>query len=67
MSIKQKIFDTLVINGKQCTAAQLAARFGTTKASIAARISEIRNDGYTIRSEQRTDTKGRVKSFYCLG
>lgn len=64
MSMKQKIFEALVQEGKQKTAAQLAAQLGTTRKTVAARISEIRDEGYVIYSNREVDTKGRVKYFY---
>lgn len=67
MNMKQKIFQMLVVEGKQKTAAQLAAQLSTTKATVAARISEIRDDGYPIYVNSRTDTAGRTKHFYRHG
>jgi predicted ArsR family transcriptional regulator len=65
--MKQKIFEALVVDHKQKTAAQLAAQLGTTAKTVAARISEIRDEGYAIYSNRQTDTKGRVKYFYRHG
>lgn len=67
MTMKDKIFDVLVNRGEQRTAAQLAAQLRTTPATVAARISEIRDEGFAIYANQRTDTKGRVKTFYRHG
>lgn len=67
MTMKQKIFTALVKEGKQKTLAQLAAQLGTTEGTVAARISEIRDEGYAIYANKRTDTKGRVKTFYRHG
>lgn len=67
MSMKQKIFQALVVEGKQKTAAQLAAQLGTTTTTVAARISEIRDEGYAIYANKTVDTKGRVKYFYKHG
>lgn len=67
MTMKQKIFTALVTEGKQKTLAQLAAQLGTTESTVAARISEIRDEGYSIYANKRTDTKGRVKTFYRNG
>lgn len=64
MSMKQKIFTALVKQRKQKTAAQLAAQLGTNVKSVAARVSEIRDDGYVIYSNRQVDSKGRVKYFY---
>lgn len=64
MNMKQKIFQALVQDGKQKTAAQLAAQLGTTPKTVAARVSEIRDEGFVIYSNRQVDTKGRVKYFY---
>lgn len=64
MSMKQKIFTALVREGKEKTAAQLAAQLGTSVKSVAARVSEIRDEGYVIYSNRQVDSKGRVKYFY---
>jgi len=67
MTLKQKIFQVLVTEGKQRTAAQLAAQLKTTAGTVVARISELRDEGYTIHSNQRTDKAGRTKTFYRYG
>lgn len=67
MNMKEKIFNVLISRGEQRTAAQLAAQLNTTPATVAARISELRDEGYTIYANRRTDTKGRVKTFYRRG
>lgn len=67
MTMKQKIFNVLVQRGEQRTAAQLAAQLGTTSQTVVARVSELRDAGYTIYANKRTDTKGRVKTFYRYG
>ena len=67
MTMKQKIFDALVTNSQQKTLAQLAAQLKTTEATVAARISEIRDEGYAIYANKRTDTCGRTKTFYRHG
>ena len=67
MSMKQTIFTRLVTENKQRTLAQLAAELDTTEGTVAARISEIRHDGYPIYANKRVDTKGRVKTFYRHG
>jgi predicted ArsR family transcriptional regulator len=67
MTLKDKIFTALVTNRKQKTPAQLAAQLNTTKRSVAARISELRDDGYCIYTVKRTDTAGRTKTFYYHG
>ena len=67
MTMYNKIFQTLVVEGKQRTAAQLAAQLNTTPNSVAARVSEIRDAGYAIYSNACTDTAGRTKYFYRHG
>ena len=67
MTMKQKIFEALVTNGNQKTLAQLAAQLKTTEGTVAARISEIRDEGYAIYANKRTDTCGRTKTFYRHG
>lgn len=67
MNMKQKIFQALVVEGKQKTAAQLAAQLKTTPTTVAARISEIRDEGYAIYANKRVDTAGRTKTFYRHG
>ena len=64
MNMKQKIFHTLVVEGKQRSPAQLAAQLGTTADAVAARVSEIRRDGFAIYANRSVDSKGRVKTFY---
>lgn len=67
MSLKNAIFKSLVVEGKEKTPAQLAAQFGTTRNSIAARVSEIRDEGYAIYTNRHVDTRGRVTNFYRYG
>lgn len=67
MNMKQKIFQTIVADRKERTAAQLAAQLKTTEGTVAARISELRAEGYSIYANKRTDTAGRTKTFYRLG
>lgn len=63
----EKVLNSLVTEGNQRTAAQLAAQLGTTTNAVRARISEIRDKGYVIEAQKHTDTKGRVKTFYRQG
>ena len=67
MSMKETILNTLVVEGKQKTAAQLAAQLKTNESTVLARISEIRDEGYAIYANKRTDTAGRTKTFYRHG
>jgi predicted ArsR family transcriptional regulator len=67
MTMKQKIFQALVTERKQKTLAQLAAQLGTSEGTVSARISEIRDEGYAIYANKRTDKSGRTKTFYRHG
>ena len=68
MSIFEKVFNTLVVEGNERTASQMANFYGTTKGSIQARISELRTkSGIAVYANQRTDTAGRTKTFYRVG
>ena len=68
MSIFEKVFGSLVVEGNERTAAQMANFYGTTVGSIQARISELRhNAGIAVYANKRTDTAGRTKTFYRVG
>ncbi len=68
MSIFEKVFNSLVVEGNERTAAQMANFYGTTVGSIQARISELRhNAGIAVYANKRTDTAGRTKTFYRVG
>lgn len=67
MSIANRVFNTLVTEGREATGKQMAARFGTTVNTIAARVSELRNQGYAIYANRKTDSQGRTATFYRLG
>jgi predicted ArsR family transcriptional regulator len=68
MSIFDKVYNTLVVQGNERTAAQMAAFYGTTKGTIQARISELRTQfGFAVYANQRTDSNGRTKTFYRVG
>lgn len=62
MSIRTSVLKTLK-SGRQFTAGQLAGLFGTTEASVAARITELRSQGYSIYS----NTAKNGKTAYRLG
>jgi len=64
MTVKRKIFETLVLEGKTQTVAQLASRLKTTPNAVRARISDIREHGYTISTNTVTNSKGQTKTFY---
>lgn len=52
-------------NGEELTSKQISARFGV--GNPRALVSSMRMNGYPVYLNERTDTKGRVKSFYRLG
>jgi predicted ArsR family transcriptional regulator len=62
MSIQTKVLKTLQ-SGKQFTAGQMAGIFRTTEGTIAARVSELRAQGYSIYS----NTAKNGKTAYRLG
>jgi len=62
MSIRNSVLKTLM-SGKQFTAGQLAGLFRTTESTVAARISELRAQGYSIYS----NTAKNGKTAYRLG
>lgn len=68
MSIREKVFNTLVVEGKQRTAKQMAAYFNTTPKTVQSRISELRTqEGIAVYANKRTDSKGRTSTFYRVG
>lgn len=68
MSIFDKVFNLLVVEGREATAKQMAAWFNTTPSTIAARVSELRTqEGFAIYANKRTDSKGRTATFYRVG
>lgn len=62
MSIQTSVLKTLK-SGRQFTAGQLAGLFSTTEATVAARISELRAQGYSIYS----NVAKNGKTAYRLG
>jgi len=62
MSIQSSVLKTLQ-SGRQFTAGQLAGLFKTTEGTVAARISELRAQGYSIYS----NTAKNGKTAYRLG
>lgn len=62
MSLQSKVLKTLK-SGRQFTAGQMAGLFGTTEASVTARITELRTQGYSIYS----NTAKNGKTAYRLG
>ena len=67
MSLYSKVFNTLVTEGRQATAKQMGAWFGASASSVAARVSELRSAGYAVYANKKTDTKGRISTFYRVG
>lgn len=68
MSIFDKVFNVLVVEGREASAKQMASWFGTTTNSISSRVSELRNnEGFAIYANKRTDSNGRTTTFYRLG
>lgn len=62
---KARVLEALQNNDRGLTAAQIEARFNVGNAR--ATVSDLRFDGFAIYANQRTDTKGRTKTFYRLG
>ena len=62
MSIQSSVLKTLK-SGRQFTAGQMAGLFCTTESTVAARISELRAQGYSIYS----NTAKNGKTAYRLG
>lgn len=62
MSIQSSVLKTLK-SGRQFTAGQLAGLFGTTESTVAARVSELRAQGYAIYS----NVAKNGKTAYRLG
>ena len=68
MSLFDKVFNSLAIEGNERTAAQMANFYGTTVGSVQARISEMRTKtGIAVYANKRTDSNGRTKTFYRVG
>ena len=68
MSIFDKVFNVLVVEGREASAKQMASWFGTTPNTIAARVSELRTqEGFAIYANERVDSKGRTSTFYRVG
>ena len=65
-SLKSKILDTLK-GGNQVSAKQFAARYGTTTATVSARVADLRSEGYSIYNNLHTDAKGRQTNKYRMG
>ena len=66
VSLKSKILDTLK-TGKQVSGKQFAARHNVALTTVGARISELRREGFAIYNNKKTDSQGRLASFYRIG
>ena len=66
ISLKSKILNTLK-SGKAVSGKQFAARHNVTEATVAARVSELRREGFAIYYNKKTDSQGRKASFYRIG
>jgi len=67
MSLYSKVFNTLVTEGRQATAKQMGAWYGASASTVAARVSDIRSNGFAVYANKRTDSKGRTSTFYRVG
>ena len=67
MSIFDKVYNTLVVEGNELTAKQMADFFGTTPATIVARIADLRNSGNAVYANRKTNSKGVTRTFYRVG
>ena len=62
---ESRVLEALRANDRGLTAAQIETRFGVGNARST--VSALRMKGYAIYANQKTDTKGRTKTFYRLG
>jgi predicted ArsR family transcriptional regulator len=60
-----RVLEALKANDRGLTAAQIESQFGVGNARST--VSALRMKGYAIYANQKTDTKGRTKTFYRLG
>lgn len=67
MSLYSNVFNVLVTEGRTATAKQLASWFGSSAATVSARVSDIRSAGYAVYANKKTDSKGRTSTFYRVG
>lgn len=67
MTIKDNIFHTLVVKGEQLTVNQLAHKLRTSEATVRSTVSRIRNSGYAIYANKKTDKRGKTKVVYRHG
>ena len=64
MSAKQKMLNVLKKNGT-FTTKQARSRFGIS--NVAARIHDLRTEGYCIYSNEKTGSNGKKVTVYRLG
>lgn len=64
MSQKQRLLEVL-LEGNQLTAKQIRNRVGARNPHEV--IRQLREEGYAIYRNERTNSKGEVKGFYRLG
>lgn len=60
-----RVREVLLVDGKELTTKQIAARYGVTNPADV--VYQLRNDGYNIFLNKRVDTKGRVSYKYRAG
>ena len=65
-SMKTKILESLQ-DGNEVSGAQFASRYPPDTSSVAARVSELRREGYAIYNNRKSDSQGRVTYKYRLG
>ena len=66
MSLKSKILGKLK-NGGEFSPKQLASMFNVSATTVAARVSELRREGYAIYNNTMTDSQGRTSNKYRIG
>lgn len=67
MSLYSKVYNVLVTEGRQASAKQMANWFNTTPATVAARVSEVRQAGFAVYANRKIDSQGRAATFYRVG
>lgn len=60
-----RVLEALQSNPQGLTAAQMQARLGVGNAR--AEVTRLRQQGFAVYANKRTDTKGRTKTFYRIG
>lgn len=63
-SVSNRVLSALQ-SGERLTAKQISARYGVANPHNV--VYNLRNQGYAIYANERTNSKGEVKSFYRLG